>query len=166
MRILGIDPGVATTGWGVVEDSKAADNGLISIDYGVITTPKEMEQGDRLLELQDGMEEIIAEFAPEVVAVEQLFFCKNVKTALSVGEARGVILSVAARAEVPIEEYTPLQVKDAVCGSGNAPKQQVQQMVQSILNLDELPRPDDAADGLALAICAAGGMQLKEAADS
>ena len=136
------------------------------MDYGVITTPKDMPHGERLLELRDDLAGIISEFSPDRVAVEQLFFCKNVKTALTVGEARGVILATIAEAKLPIEEYTPLQVKDAVCGSGNAPKLQVQQMVQSILGMEELPRPDDAADGLALAICSASGARLKEAIDS
>jgi crossover junction endodeoxyribonuclease RuvC len=152
MRVFGIDPGVATTGWGVVEDSGKIDK-LTCIEHGVISTSKDNAHGDRLVELREDLRSVLEEFQPEYVGIEKLFFCKNAKTATVVGEARGVILLVTAEMKLPLMEFTPLQVKDAVSGNGKASKLQVQEMVQAILGLDELPRPDDAADGLAIAIC-------------
>lgn len=159
MIYLGIDPGVATTGWGVVEDSKGSLNGLSAVDHGVISTEVGQPVSSRLSEIYKGLRKILRKYKPAGVAIEQLFFCKNVKTAIRVGEARGVILLALSVPGLEIQEFTPLQVKDAVCGYGKADKKQVQRMVQSILGMDDLPRPDDAADGLALAICLASSME-------
>ena len=151
MKILGIDPGTATTGFGVVSKVKGK---LTAIDYGVVSTPKQLPMSNRLLILFDDIEELIAKHQPDVIAVEQLFFARNVTTALTVGQARGVVLLAAQKADLPLIEFTPLQVKMAVTGYGQATKKQVQQMVQKILKLEVLPKPDDAADALAIAICA------------
>jgi len=151
MKILGIDPGTATTGFGVVSKEKGK---LGMLDYGVISTPKDLPMSNRLLMLFDDIEELIAKHQPEVIAVEQLFFARNVTTALTVGQARGVVLLAAQKADLKLIEFTPLQVKMSVTGYGQATKNQVQQMVQKILKLDSLPKPDDAADALAIAICA------------
>ncbi len=151
MMILGIDPGTATTGFGVIKKSKGQ---LTTLDYGVISTPKSLPMSNRLLILFDDLEEIIKKYQPEVIAVEQLFFARNVTTAISVGQARGVVLLAAQKADLTLKEYTPLQVKQSVTGYGQATKKQVQQMVQKILKTPELPKPDDAADALAIAICA------------
>jgi crossover junction endodeoxyribonuclease RuvC len=150
MRVLGIDPGTATTGYGVVEDSGGK---LAPVAYGVVTTPAGMPMPARLLALHDQIGQLIALHAPETAAVESLFFQKNVRTAIAVGQARGVILLALERGRVPVSEYTPLQVKQAVAGYGGAEKRQVQIMVRTLLALAELPRPDDAADALAIAIC-------------
>lgn len=150
MIILGIDPGTATTGYGVVENK----NSLIKmVDYGCILTKSSEDLENRLVTIFDELTEIIKKFKPEMVAVEELFFSSNTKTAISVGHARGVILLACSKAKVPVYEYTPLQVKQAVCGYGRAEKMQIQKMVKSLLSLEEIPKPDDAADGLAIAIC-------------
>ena len=150
MIILGIDPGTATTGYGalVCNGSK-----LKLRDYGVISTPAGQAPHLRLKTLYDSLISLFTSLEPAEVAVEQLFFSNNVRTALSVGEARGVALLAAAAASLEVSEYTPLQVKQAVVGYGKATKSQVQYMVKALLSLKEPPRPDDAADGLALAIC-------------
>lgn len=152
MIALGIDPGLATTGWGVVDRSGSV---LKMIDYGVISTAKEQSHANRLIDINTDLTALIKKFSPSVVAVEQLFFYKNVKTALKVGEARGVILYTIANLQVPLMELTPLQVKQSVTAYGKADKQQVQRMVSAILKLSKIPKPDDAADALALAITAA-----------
>ena len=162
MIIFGIDPGVAITGWGVVSDDVDKGNGLCAVDHGIVETEKHVPHLDRLAELQADIAKLLDEFSPDVVAVEQLFFSKNTKTALSVGEARGATLVAIANAKIPIKEFTPPQVKDAVCGYGKAPKRQVQEMVQSILGMESMPTPDDAADALAVAICCASTMALDE----
>ncbi len=150
MIILGIDPGTATTGYGVIENK----NGKITaIGYGCILTKAGRGLGDRLDVIFNELTEIIKKFKPEMAAVEELFFASNAKTAISVGHARGVILLACKKAKVPVYEYTPLQVKQAVCGYGRGEKQQIQKMVKTLLNLKEIPKPDDAADGLAIAIC-------------
>ncbi|MFA6533878.1 MAG: crossover junction endodeoxyribonuclease RuvC [Patescibacteria group bacterium] len=154
MLILGIDPGVADTGWGVI---KVTGHQLCLVDFGVIKTSAKAKFVDRLNTIHQELEKIIRKFKPDRVAVEELFFAKNVKTALVVGQARGVILLTAIQAKLPLSEYTPLQVKQAVTSYGRADKTQVQKMVKCLLNLRELPRPDDAADALAIAICAAQG---------
>lgn len=151
MKILGIDPGTATTGFGVVQKNKGL---LTSLDYGVVSTPKELPMSNRLLILFNDIEELIAKHQPDIIAVEQLFFARNVTTALTVGQARGVVLLAAQKADLPLVEFTPLQVKQSVTGYGQATKKQVQIMVQKILKMKELPKPDDAADALAIAICA------------
>jgi crossover junction endodeoxyribonuclease RuvC len=150
MLALGIDPGTATTGYGLVQDQ---DGSLTVVDYGVILTASEMEMPERLLEIFRQLNKIILLHRPESGAVEKLFFQRNVRTALSVGQARGVILLALAQAGLPVYEYTPLEVKQAVAGYGGADKNQVQQMVRALLSLKEVPQPDDAADALAVAIC-------------
>lgn len=150
MIIMGIDPGFAITGYGIV---KYRGNKFSVIDYGVITTEASELLPDRLLTLSRGLEEVMEKYDPDAVSVEELFFNKNIKTALTVGHGRGVALLTAARAGKKVYEYTPLQVKQSVVGYGRAEKAQIQQMVKIILNLQSIPKPDDAADALAVAIC-------------
>jgi crossover junction endodeoxyribonuclease RuvC len=150
LRILGIDPGTAITGFGVID---RMGNRLLPQDFGVIRTPSDMEMPNRLTIIYRELINIIRKYQPEAIAVEQLFFNRNVTTAISVGQARGVVLLAAAQLELAIAEYTPLQVKQAVVGFGTAEKKQVQEMVRILLNLESIPRPDDAADALAIAIC-------------
>ena len=149
--VLGIDPGTAITGYGVV--GRTADDAFVLLACGVIRTAAETPMAQRLLELHTDLRALIAEFKPDVMAVEKLFFGRNVTTAITVGQARGAILLAAALAGLEIAEYTPAEIKQAVSGYGNADKQQIQQMVQYLLNLDDIPRPDDAADGVAVALC-------------
>lgn len=151
MLVIGIDPGTATTGYGLVRDNR--DNSLEAVGYGVISTPPEMPMSQRLLELHNHLAEILLLHRPDSGAVEKLFFQRNVRTALSVGQACGVVLMTLEQSGVQVGEYTPLEVKQAVVGYGGADKNQVQQMVRAILGLAEIPRPDDAADALAIAIC-------------
>lgn len=149
MKILGIDPGTATTGFGVIEHH----NGKLKfVDAGVIVTPPEHSMPARLSEIYAGLKEIIAHHQPDCMAVELLYFATNVTTAITVGQARGVVLLAASEAGLEVGEYTPLQVKQAVTGYGKADKKQIQEMVRVILGLDGIPKPDDAADGLAIAI--------------
>jgi crossover junction endodeoxyribonuclease RuvC len=150
MLILGIDPGTAIMGYGLVAQQ---GNRLKQIDHGVIRTEATLPLAARLLKLYRGLEGLIQEYRPDAVAVEELFFNKNTRTALAVGQARGVILLAAAQAGLEIAEYTPLQVKQGVVGYGRAEKLQIQEMVKLLLCLSELPKPDDAADALAIAIC-------------
>lgn len=150
MIIMGIDPGFAITGYGIV---KYEGNKFSVIDYGAVTTKASMAFPDRLLLLDRRLEELIKEYKPSAVSVEELFFNKNIKTAIAAAHGRGIALVSAARCGVDVFEYTPLQVKQAVVGYGRAEKSQVQQMVKLILNLPEIPRPDDVADALAVAIC-------------
>lgn len=150
MRILGIDPGVATIGFGVVEADRCSTRLL---QYGVITTPAGLPLSRRLLMISHDMEELLAQFKPDEMSVEELFFTKNITTGIAVAHGRGVILLEAERAGVPVYEYTPMQVKQAVVGYGGAEKKQVMLMVQRLLHMKAIPRPDDAADALALAIC-------------
>jgi crossover junction endodeoxyribonuclease RuvC len=151
MLTIGIDPGTATTGYGLVQDQE--DGSLAVVDYGVILTSPDTSMPVRLLELFKQLKRIILLYHPESGAVEKLFFQRNVTTALSVGQARGVVLLAFAEVGLPVYEYTPLEVKQAVVGYGGADKNQVQQMVRALLSLPEIPRPDDAADALAIAIC-------------
>ena len=150
--ILGIDPGIADTGFGVIVKN---GHDLTCLDYGTIKTKAQLSLPQRLSHLHQQLEKIITKFKPDLIAVEELFFYKNVKTAFMVGQARGVILLTAWQANLKIVEFTPLQVKQAVSNYGSASKQQVQKMVKLLLKLNKLPRPDDAADALAIAICAA-----------
>ena len=150
MIILGIDPGVATIGFGVLQ-SERGQNRLIR--YGVITTPAGLPLSRRLVQIADDMEELIGTFSPDEMAVEELFFTKNITTGIAVAHGRGVILLAAEKLGVPIFEYTPMQVKQAVVGYGGAQKRQVMLMTQRLLGMKEIPRPDDAADALAIAIC-------------
>jgi crossover junction endodeoxyribonuclease RuvC len=151
MLILGIDPGTATTGYGLVTET--SDGGMIVVDYGVIKTPAKLCMPDRLVLLYHRLQEIILLHRPQGGAVEKLFFASNVTTAISVGQARGVALLALAEAGLAVAEYTPMEVKQAVAGYGGADKNQVQQMVKALLGLPEIPKPDDAADALAIAIC-------------
>ena len=150
MIILGIDPGVATIGFGVVR-AERQKNTLLR--YGVITTPPCIPLSRRLLQISDDMEEMIHTVHPDEMAVEELFFSKNITTGIAVAHGRGVILLAAEKLGVPIFEYTPMQVKQAVAGYGGADKRQVMLMTQRLLSMREVPRPDDAADALAIAIC-------------
>ena len=150
MIILGIDPGVATIGFGLV---RAERNRNQLLRYGVITTPPGIPLSNRLLQISNDMEELINAFHPDEMAVEELFFTKNITTGIAVAHGRGVILLAAEKLGVPVFEYTPMQVKQAVVGYGKAEKRQVMLMTQRLLHMKEIPKPDDAADALALAIC-------------
>lgn len=151
MLVLGIDPGTATTGYGLIRETARGDFEVV--DYGVIITPAGMAQEKRLLILYERLCEIFLLHQPNMGAVEKLFFSRNVTTAIAVGQARGVIMLTFGQQGLPVAEYTPMEIKQAVTGYGGAEKRQVQLMVQSILGLAELPRPDDAADALAVALC-------------
>jgi crossover junction endodeoxyribonuclease RuvC len=150
MLILGIDPGTAITGYGLVEGE---GDDLTLVAYGAITTSSDWPLPERLQRIYQELTALIEDQQPTAVAVEELFFSKNVRTALSVGQARGVALLAAANAGLPIHEYTPLEVKQAITGYGRATKDQVQRMVRMLLALDSVPQPDDAADAIAVAIC-------------
>lgn len=149
MRILGIDPGIGRTGWGVIEHQA---NKQTSVDYGCLETVANSPTPERLVTIYKGLQAIIAAHQPDAVAVEELFFNKNVSTALVVGEARGVALLAAAEKELPIATYTPLQVKMGLTGYGRADKNQIAQLVKMILGLKTIPRPDDVTDALAIAL--------------
>lgn len=150
MRILGIDPGIATIGFGLV----AADKGNVSmLSYGAITTPAGLPLSKRLYQIDRDMEELIAQLKPDVIAVEELFFNTNITTGIAVAHGRGVLLCAAERCGIPLYEYTPSQVKLAVTGYGKAEKRQVMDMTRRLLKLNTVPKPDDAADALALALC-------------
>lgn len=150
MIIIGIDPGYAIVGVGVVEYK---GNKFRPIEYTAITTPAGMNTVDRLKKIYDEMSMLIDKHKPDSMAIEELFFNSNQKTAINVAQARGVILVAAANKGLPVREYTPLQVKQSVTGYGRADKKQIQEMVKLILHLNVIPKPDDAADALALAIC-------------
>lgn len=151
MRVLGIDPGTARCGYGLVEYDNSRLNALA---HGVIQTSSSLAHSERLLHVYQGVCELITRFAPQALGLEQLFFNKNVRTAMEVGQARGVIILAAAQLKVPLLEFTPLQVKQAVVGYGRASKEQVIYMTQKLLALPEKPSPDDVADALAIGICA------------
>ena len=150
MRILGIDPGVATIGFGLIEADRA---NVRLIQYGVITTPAGIPLSNRLYQISQDMCQLLEQFKPQEMAVEELCCSKNITTGIAVAHGRGVILLEAERAGVPAFEYTPMQVKQAVAGYGGAEKKQVMLMTQRLLKMKEIPRPDDAADALAIAIC-------------
>ena len=150
MRILGIDPGVAIVGFGVIDSDRGSQQ---MIQYGAITTAAGLPLATRLAQIAADMEQLIVQFKPDEIAVEELFFSKNITTGIAVAHARGVILCTAERLQVPIYEYTPMQVKQAVAGYGLAEKQQVMDMTRRLLKLKSVPKPDDAADALAIAIC-------------
>jgi crossover junction endodeoxyribonuclease RuvC len=160
MLTIGIDPGTATTGFGLVSDE--ADGRLVAVDYGVILTPAGMPMPERLLILHHRLQELLQKYHPVRGAVEKIFFQRNVTTVISVSQARGVSILSLAEIHIPVLEYTPLEVKQAVTGYGKAEKKQVQEMVRMILHLDEIPRPDDAADALAVAICCHHSSQLTD----
>ena len=150
MVILGIDPGVATIGFGLIRAERGRNTLL---QYGVITTPPGIPLSERLLQISRDMEQLLETFKPDEMAVEELFFTKNITTGIAVAHGRGVILLAAEKAGIPVFEYTPMQVKQAVVGYGKAEKKQVMLMTQRLLNMKDIPRPDDAADALAIAIC-------------
>ena len=150
MRILGLDPGIATVGFSIL-DSNGGQQRLVTC--GVITTPAHTPLASRLDQIYTDLEEVICHFHPDVMAVEELFFNTNITTGISVAQGRGIILLCAYRAGLELYEYTPLQVKQAVVGYGRAEKQQVMDMVKRILNLPAVPKPDDAADAVAIALC-------------
>jgi crossover junction endodeoxyribonuclease RuvC len=151
MIVLGIDPGTALTGWGVVRED--AQDRTTMVAYGTIQTPASMPMPQRLRQIFHQLTTLIDQHQPEAIAVEKVFFSKNVRTAMSVSQARGVVLLAAALADRPVHEYTPLQVKQAISGYGSADKAQVQQMTALLLGLDVIPTPDDAADAIAVAVC-------------
>ncbi len=148
--ILGIDPGTAITGWGVIKETK---KGIEMVAYGCIETSKNNTDVQRLKETASDLEVIIKEYQPDEMAIEELFFFKNLKTAIKVAQSRGVLMYVTAQNKVSVDEYTPLQIKQALTGYGRADKKQMQLMVQQVLKLKEIPKPDDAADALAVAVC-------------
>lgn len=150
MIILGIDPGYAILGWGVVEKT---GNRFRDIAHGAVTTHKDMDMPERLEALYDGLREIIEEYRPEVASIEKLYFNTNTTTAINVGQARGVAVLACIKGGVKVAEYTPLEIKQALTGYGRADKKQMQFMVRTMLNLSEVPKPDDTADALAAAIC-------------
>jgi len=150
MRILGIDPGTGILGFGLI-DSK--NGSLDFVDAGVIRTPVMQEDSERLYTIYHELEELIDQYRPDVLAVEKLFFVRNITTAISVAQARGVVLLLGKQKKLQLFEYTPLQIKQAVTGYGKADKAQIQEMVKVILKLKQIPKPDDAADALAAAIC-------------
>lgn len=156
MRILGIDPGTGILGFGVVD----VERGNTSfVDAGVVRTPVNQEDSDRLFTIYHDLEEIINDVKPDVMAVEKLFFARNITTAMSVSQARGVVLLLGKQKKLQLYEYTPLQIKQAVTGYGKADKKQIQEMVKIILKLPQIPKPDDAADALAAAICCSTSMR-------
>lgn len=157
-RVLGIDPGTATTGYGVVEED---GNQLRALVSGVIRTSSDQPTPARLQVIYRELQELASEWQPMEAAVEELFFSKNVRTAMSVGQARGVAILSLAEAGLEVAEYTPLAIKQAVTGYGSADKAQMQEMVKMLLDLDEIPRPDDAADALAVAVCHLHSSRLK-----
>jgi len=160
MIVLGIDPGTANTGYGVVASRRGR---TVALDGGVIETAAGLPLERRLAAIHARVSELIAEHAPVAVAIEDLYFGANARSAMQVGQARGVVLLAAGQAGLPCSSYTPQQIKSSVCGSGRADKLQVQQMVQRLLALTELPRPDHAADALAVAICHANRAPLAAA---
>lgn len=159
MIILGIDPGIALVGYGLIDFD---GNHLRCLEYGCISTPAGMSLPDRLLIIAQEMDQIIDQFRPDEVSFEELFFYQNKKTAMMVAQARGVEIYCAKKENLPLYEYTPLQIKQAITGYGRANKIQIQQSIQKLLHLTELPNPDDAADGLAAAICHGFAQRFKE----
>lgn len=151
MLVLGIDPGTAITGYGLVRETDPGD--LSVVDFGVIRTSSKKAMPQRLLEIYRSLGEIISDHEPDSSAVEKLFFQRNVSTAISVGQGRGAVLVALAKADIPIAEYNPMEIKQAVSGYGGADKHQMQKMIQVLLGLDQIPQPDDAADALAVAVC-------------
>lgn len=162
MIVLGIDPGTAITGFGLVEYEKGQEKLL---DYGTIRTASDLPMHERLLLIHKEMNRILDQYEPQAVAIEELFHHKNAKTVITVAQSRGVLLMTAASRGLEIGEYTPLQVKQAVCGYGTAEKRQVQLMVQKILKMDHIVKPDDAADALAIAICHIHSRRMKDIAN-
>ena len=164
MLVIGIDPGTATTGYGLVKENE--DGSLTVVDYGAVITSPEQSMSQRLLELHRHLTDILLLHRPQSGAVEKLFFQRNVTTAISVGQGRGIALLALAEAGISVGEYTPMEIKQAVACYGGSGKSQVQQMVQALLGLDQIPRPDDAADALAVAICHVHSARFKDLYDA
>ena len=150
MRILGIDPGIAIVGFGLIESDR---RNMRMLQYGAVTTEAGLPLATRLVQIEDDMRALIRQLQPDEIAIEELFFSKNITTGIAVAHGRGVVLCTAERLGIPIFEYTPMQVKQAVVGYGSATKHQVQDMTRRLLHLDALPKPDDAADAIAMALC-------------
>lgn len=161
MRILGIDPGYATIGFGILDFDKSKNKTTV-VDYGVIETPKNEGFPQRLVMIEDGIHALLDKYAPDEVSIEELFFAKNVTTGINVAHARGVILATVVKRIGNIFEYTPLQIKQALTGYGRADKHQIQAMVKTLLGLKSIPRPDDAADALAVALTHIQSRSFKE----
>ncbi len=159
MLILGIDPGTATTGYSLIESE--GDN-IRLLDFGIIKTQATTENAERLSQICADIEELVSTYHPDEAAIEDLFFSKNVKTAMKVAQARGAIIATLSKAKVKIHEYKPVEVKSAVTGNGRAEKMQIQKMTQIILGLKEIPKPDDAADAIAIAICHINSRKFNE----
>jgi len=151
MRVIGIDPGTATTGYGILENRNRR---LELLEYGCILTQKNKPTALRLLEIYQDLTKLIKKYRPQIIAVESVFFYNNVKTAIAVAQARGVVLLCGEQQKLKLQEFTPLQIKNSLTGYGKAEKKQVQYMVMKLLGLERVPKPDDAADALAVAICA------------
>lgn len=162
MIILGIDPGIAIVGYGVIEYK---GNKFKVMDYGAITTPAGMKVKDRLKIIYDGVIDIIQTHKPDCIAIEELFYNNNAKTVINVAQGRAMPYLAAANTNLEIYEYTPLQVKQAVVGYGRAEKKQVQQMTKMLLNLEKIPKPDDTADALAIAVCHAHSFRMNQKID-
>jgi len=158
LRVLGVDPGTAIVGWAILEENCGE---ITPIAFGHISTDKKQTTSERLLEIANDLEDIIRKHKPDEAAVEDLFFFKNAKTVIKVGQARGAILLTLERLNVIIDEYTPLQVKQAITGYGRAEKKQIQTMIKNILKLKEIPKPDDTADAIAIALCHLHSRKMK-----
>jgi len=158
MRIIGIDPGTATTGFSIIEKK---DDKIQLLDYGCIKTKAGLNESIRLTQIAADLRILIEKWKPTDASIEKIFFNKNIRTAISVAQARGVILLELNKKGIPQKEFTPLEIKTAVCGYGKADKKMVQEMVKTILSLDHIPEPDDAADAIATGICLANTMQIK-----
>jgi crossover junction endodeoxyribonuclease RuvC len=163
MLVIGIDPGTAATGYGLVRE--ADDGSLQAIEHGVIVTSADLPMQDRLAKLYNELQDLLVLHQPDYSAVEKLFFQRNVRTAISVGQARGVVMLTLAQAQVNVAEYAPVEIKQAVAGYGGADKRQVSLMVSKLLNLEEVPKPDDAADALAIAICHCHSARMRQIAE-
>jgi crossover junction endodeoxyribonuclease RuvC len=163
MLILGIDPGTATTGIGLVRED---DDGAISlVHFGAVLTPSDWKMPHRLQKIYRDVTQLIQQYKPDAVAIEEMFFGKNITAAITVAQARGCVLLAVAEAALPLYEYKPAQIKQTITGYGNAPKPQMQEMVKTLLNLDKIPKPDDAADALAIAITALQSSRWERLAD-
>ncbi len=158
MKIMGVDPGYQRVGWALVESDKGQNKPL---DYGCLETLKNKSVELRLLSIFEQLSKLVKKYQPAAMAVEELYFASNAKTVIGVGQARGVILLTAAQNKIPVTSYTPLTVKQTICGSGTADKKQVQKMIMRILHLREMPKPDDAADALAIALTHAYSYRMK-----
>jgi crossover junction endodeoxyribonuclease RuvC len=163
MLVLGIDPGTATTGYGLVREDE--DGAVIAVAYGAITTAPKTPMPQRLQAIYRGVTKLIREYKPDEAAIEEMFFGRNITAAIHVAQGRGVALMAMADAQLPIREYKPAQIKQTIAGYGNAPKEQMQEMVRTLLELDAIPKPDDAADALAIAITALQSSRWERLAD-